>query len=163
MGAAKITDLGGLFIPAFQNVAMAKVSMSAHEARINGFLGPKDRIVFNKDYLIGEAKKEVLRMVEDGYVAPVKTKLPVLGEEAVGMVHAELLNMKSGGFITPHMEFIAKKIAYVLSGGEAKSFMEVSEDYMLQLEREAFVELWKTENSQKMAEHILKTGKPLMI
>jgi len=159
----KITDYASMFIPAFMNIAMAKVSMSAHEARTNGFLKPTDRIVFNKDYLIGEAKKEVLRMVEDGYTPPAKTKIPVMGEDAAGMIHAELNNMKNGGFITPHMEFIAKRICYVLSGGDTRTGIEVSEDYMLQLEREAFVDLWKTENSQKMAEHILKTGKPLFI
>jgi len=162
-GPVKISDMGAFFIPTFQNIAMAKVSMSAAEARKNGFLGAKDRIIFNKDYLIGEAKKEVLRMVEDGYVAPVKTKIPIMGREAQGMIHAELFNMASGGYITPHMNFIAKKIAYVISGGEAKQGIAVSEDYMLKLEREAFVELWQTENSQKMAEHMLTKGKPLMI
>jgi 3-hydroxyacyl-CoA dehydrogenase len=158
-----VKDMAGFYVPAFQMVAMAKVSMSAAEARSNGFLGPKDRIVFNKDYLIGEAKKEVLKMVEDGYVAPAKTRIRVFGKDALGMIYAELFNMSNGKFITPHMEFIAKKIAYVLAGGEANQNAMVTEDYMLQLEREAFVELWKTENSQKMAEHILTTGKPLMI
>ncbi|MCU0847919.1 MAG: 3-hydroxyacyl-CoA dehydrogenase/enoyl-CoA hydratase family protein [Spirochaetes bacterium] len=162
-GPVKVTDMAAYFIPCFQNIAMAKVSMSAAEARKNGFLGPKDRIVYNKDFLIGEAKKEVLKMVDDGYVPPIKTKIPVMGGEAMGMIHAELFNMKNGGYITPHMEFIAKRIAYVLSGGEARSGLSVSEDYMLKLEREAFVDLWKTENSQKMAAHILTTGKPLMI
>ncbi len=159
----KVSNWGDFFIPAFYNLAMAKVSMSAAEARNNGFLGPKDRIIFNKDYLIGEAKKEALKMVDDGYVPPAKKNIPVLGQEAQGMVHAEIQNMRVGGFITPHMEHIAKTIAYVMSGGEARSDMEVSEDYLLQLEREAFVDLWKTENTQKMANHILTTGKPLMI
>ncbi len=159
----KITDMAAFFLPVFMNIAQAKVSMSAAEARNNGFLGPNDRIVFNKDYLIGEAKKEVLKMIDDGYVPPAKTKIPVMGQEAQGMVHAELLNMKLGGYITPHMEFIAKRIAYVISGGDARERLELSEEAMYKLEREAFVDLWKTENTQKMAEHILKTGKPLMI
>ncbi|MFO7736255.1 MAG: 3-hydroxyacyl-CoA dehydrogenase/enoyl-CoA hydratase family protein [bacterium] len=162
-GAVKISDMGAYFVPAFMNIAMAKVSMSAAEARTNGMLGAKDRIIFNKDYLLGEAKKEVIKMVEDGYVAPAKTKIPVFGKDALGMIYAELWNMHHGNFITPHMEYIAKRIAYVLSGGEANQGALVSEDYMLQLERETFVDLWKTENTQKMAEHIVKTGKPLMI
>ena len=162
-GFLKYSKLGEIFVPMFKNVAMASVSNSAAEAKNMGFLRDTDRIIFNKDYLLGEAKKEVLRMVEDGYAPPVKTKIPVIGQEGQGMVNAFLLDMESGGFITPHMSHIAKKIAYVISGGEAIEGMEVTEDYMLQLEREAFIDLWKTENTRKMAEHILKTGKPLMI
>ncbi len=158
-----LEDLGPLFIPTFKNVAMASVTSSAHDAFKKGFLMSYDRIVFNKDYLIGEAKKEVLRMVDDGYAPPLKKPIKVMGDAAQGMIDAELFNMSSGGYITPHMKFIARKIAYVMSGGEARAGSEVSEDYMLQLERDAFVELWQTENSQKMAEHIKNTGKPLMI
>ncbi len=79
------------------------------------------------------------------------------------MIWAEMLNMSNGGYIPKHMEFIAKKIAYCMSGGEARQGQLVSEDYLCKLEREAFVDLWKTEETQKMAEHILNTGKPLMI
>ncbi len=161
--SAKVTDLGAFFIPAFMNVAQAKVSMSASQARKNGFLGPQDRIVFNKDLLIGEAKKEVLKMLDDGYAPPRKNKIPVFGREAHGMLWSEMLNMKSGGFITPHMEFIAKKAAYCMSGGDVPQGTLVDEEYLMTLEREAFVDLWKTENTQKMAEHIMNTGKPLML
>ncbi|MBU0994306.1 MAG: 3-hydroxyacyl-CoA dehydrogenase/enoyl-CoA hydratase family protein [Proteobacteria bacterium] len=161
--SVKLADYGAYFVPTILTIAQAKVSGSAAEARNNGFLGPKDRIVFNKDYLIGEAKKEVLKMVDDGYVAPKKTKIPVMGREAQGMIYVEMFNMSQGSFIPPHMELIAKKVAYVISGGEARQGMLVSEQYMLDLEREAFVELWKTENTQKMAEHIFKTGKPLLM
>ena len=162
-GPAKVTDLGGFFIPAFMSVAQAKVSMSAAEARANGFLGPKDRIVFNKDYIIGEAKKEVIKMLDEGYVPPRKKKIPVMGREAIGMIYAEMLNMKSGGYITPHMETIAKKIGFCMAGGLVQGGTLVDEEYLMTLEREAFVDLWKTENTQKMAEHIMNTGKPLMI
>ncbi|HOS41050.1 MAG TPA: 3-hydroxyacyl-CoA dehydrogenase/enoyl-CoA hydratase family protein [Spirochaetota bacterium] len=162
-GKAEVTDLAGFFVPAFMNVAQAKVSMSAKEARGLGYLGPKDKIVMNKDFLIGQAKKEVLRMVEDGYAPPAKKPIKVLGEEAMGMVLANLLNMRSGGYITPHMEEIAKRIAFCMSGGNVRSGSLVSEDTLMTLEREAFVDLWKTENTQKMAEHIMTTGKPLMI
>jgi 3-hydroxyacyl-CoA dehydrogenase len=160
---ARITDYGAYFIPAFMTVAMAKVSKSAADARSMGFLRPGDRIIFNKDYLVGEAKKEVLRMVEDGYRAPAKKKTVVMGQAAQGLVWTVLADMKAGGFVSPHMDFIAKKIAYCMSGGEAFHGQSVTEDYLLKLEREAFVELWKTENTVKMAEHILKTGKPLLI
>jgi len=102
-------------------------------------------------------------MVEDGYAPPLKTKIPVLGREAIGMIWAEMLNMSGGGYIPPHMEFIAKKICMCMSGGDVPSGTAVSEEHLMKLEREAFVDLWKTENTQKMAEHIMKTGKPLML
>ncbi len=162
-GIAKITDLAGLFIQAFMCVAQAKVSASAADARNNGLLKSSDRIVYNKDLLIGEAKKEVLKMVDDGYMPPKQKKVMVFGREAHGMLWAEMLNMKSGGYITPHMEFVAKKAAYCMSGGDVPQGTEVSEDYLMTLEREAFVDLWKTEGTQKMAEHIMTTGKPLFI
>lgn len=162
-GIAKITDLAGFFIQAFMCVAQAKVSASAADARNNGLLKPTDRIVYNKDLLIGEAKKEVLKMVDDGYMPPKKKKTMVFGREAHGMLWAEMLNMKAGGYITPHMEFVAKKAAYCMSGGDVPQGTMVSEEYLMTLEREAFVELWKTEGTQKMAEHIMTTGKPLFI
>jgi 3-hydroxyacyl-CoA dehydrogenase len=161
--AAKVTDYGGFFINAFMSVAQAKVSRSAAEARSNGFLRESDRIVMNRDNLIGEAKKEVLKMVDDGYAPPLKKKIAVFGREAQGMIWAEMNNMKGGGYITPHMEFIAKKICVCMSGGDVPTGTLVSEEHLMTLEREAFVDLWKTENTQKMAEHILTTGKPLML
>jgi len=160
---AKITDYAGFFIQAFMNVAQAKVSNSAADAMNKGLLRPTDRIVFNRDSLIGEAKKDVLKMVDEGYTPPREKKYPVFGREGIGMVEAEMLNMRSGGYITPHMEFIAKKIAFCMAGGDVPAGTPVSEEYLMKLEREAFVELWKTENTQKMAEHIMKTGKPLFL
>ena len=162
-GAGKVTDMAGFFIQAFMCVAQAKVSSSAADARKNGFLRASDRIVANKDNLIGEAKKEVLKMVDDGYAPPRKKKTAVFGREAQGMIWAEMNNMKSGGYITPHMEFIAKKAAVCMAGGDVPQGTLVSEDHLMTLEREAFVDLWRTENTQKMAENIMKTGKPLFL
>ena len=161
--AVKITDLGGFFLPCFMAVAQAQVGMGAFELKKKGFLGPKDRIIFNRDLQIGEAKKEVIKMVEEGYAPPKHDPILVMGQEVHGMVWAEMLNMKSGGYITPHMEAIAKKIAFVMSGGDVIQGTKISEEQWLRQEREAFVDLWKTENTQKMAAHILATGKPLMI
>ena len=159
----KLADYAAYLIPAFMCVAQAKVSMSAAEAKRNGFLRPTDRIILNKDYLIGEAKKEVLKMVDDGYTPPAMKKYPVMGQEAQGMIYAEMMNMAGGGYIPKHMEKIAKRAIYCMSGGEARQGQLVSEDYLMKLEREAFVDLWKTEETQKMAEHIMNTGKPLML
>jgi 3-hydroxyacyl-CoA dehydrogenase len=154
-------DLAKYYIPVFMSIALAKVSTSAAEARANGFLGPKDRIVFNRDYLVGEAKKEVLKMVDEGYAPPIKQKIKVLGQAAQGMINTEILNMLSGNFITEHDAFLAKRIAYVVSGGDVRDNSEVEEDVILKLEREAFVDFWKEEKTVARVEHMLKTGKPL--
>jgi len=154
-------DLAKFFIPVFMAIAMAKVSMSAAEARANGFLSPKDRIVFNRDYLIGEAKKEVLKMVDEGYAPPVKRKIKVFGESAQGMINAEIFNMVSAKFVSEHDALLAKRIAYVLSGGEVRANSEVDEEVILKLEREAFIDFIKEEKTIARIEHMLKTGKPL--
>jgi len=154
-------DLAKFFIPAFMSIALAKVSTSAADARANGFLGPNDRIVFNRDYLIGEAKKEVLKMVDDGYAPPVKSKIKVLGEAAQGMINAEIFNMLHGKFITEYDAFLAQRIAYVVSGGHVRDNSEIDEDVILKLEREAFVDFWKEAKTVARVEHMLKTGKPL--
>lgn len=159
----KLTDYAAYFIPAFTAVAQAQVSSSAADAARRMFLRPTDRIVMNKDHLIGEAKKEVLKMVAEGYTAPAPKAVLVMGQEAQGMIAAEMFNMSSGGFIPKHMMTIAKKIAYCMSGGEARQGLLVTEEYLCKLEREAFVDLWRTEETQKMAEHIVTTGKPLML
>jgi len=154
-------DLTRFFIPAFMAVGMAKVSMSAAEARANGFLLPADRIVFNRDYLIGEAKKEVLKMVDEGYAPPVKRQIKVLGEAAQGMVNAQVSDMQKAGYISDYDLFVLKRIAYVMSGGDVRSNSMIDEDIILTLEREAFVDLLKEEKTIARIDHMLKTGKPL--
>ncbi|MFP4420523.1 MAG: 3-hydroxyacyl-CoA dehydrogenase NAD-binding domain-containing protein [Desulfococcaceae bacterium] len=159
--AVKGADLAQYFLPVFQNIAMAQVSSSAADARAKGFLGPEDRIVFNRDHLIGEAKKEVLRMVDAGYMPPIPRPVPVLGEAAQGMVQSELFNMQSGGFVGEYDVFLARRIAFVISGGQVKKNSQLDESVLLTLEREAFVDFWKQEKTQARVEHMLKTGKPL--
>ncbi len=157
------TDLLAMFLKVFQAIAMAQVGGSAMDARKAGFLRPVDRIIFNKDYLIGEAKKEVLRMVEDGYVAPARSAIKVMGQDAMGPVDSNIPDMLAAYQIAPHMAEIARIVAYIVSGGEAKQGSEISEEAMLKLEREAFVQLWKDEKSQKMADHMATKGKPLFL
>ena len=160
---APVTDNLAVFLHAFQQIAMAKVGGSAMDARKAGYLRPQDRIIFNRDYLIGEAKKEVVKLYEDGYVPQPKTPISVMGYAAMGAINANLPDMLTGGQITPHMAHIARTVAYVLSGGDAAQNSYIGEDAMLKLEREAFVELWKTENTRRMAEHMATKGKPLML
>jgi len=154
-------DLGKFFIPVFMNIAMAKVSTSAADARSLGLLGPNDRIVFNRDHLIGEAKKDVLKMVDEGYAPPVKRKLKVLGESAQGMINAEIFNMLQGRYVSEYDAFLAKRIAYVIAGGDVRTGSKIDEDVILKLEREAFIDFWKQEKTHARVEHMLKKGKPL--
>jgi 3-hydroxyacyl-CoA dehydrogenase len=157
----KDVDLSKFFIPTFMSIATAKVSMSAAEARANGFLGPQDRIVFNRDLLIGEAKKEVLRMADAGYAPPAKAKLKVLGAAAEGMVNGELFNMQSAGYVSEYDAFLARRIATVVGGGDVRTNSEVDEEVILNLEREAFIDFLKQEKTLARIDHMLKTGKPL--
>ena len=154
-------DLAKYFIPTFMAIGMAKVSMSAAEARANGFLGPQDRIVFNRDLLIGEAKKEVLKMVDDGYAPPAKRPLKVLGQAAQGMIEAELFNMLNAKYVSDYDVFLATRIAYVISGGETRANSMVGEETILELEKEAFLDFLKEEKTLARIDHMLKTGKPL--
>ncbi len=150
-------DVAKFFLPVFMAIAMAKVSTSAADARANGFLGPRDRIIFNRDYLISEAKKDVLKMVDEGYAPPPKRKIKVLGQAAQGMVNAEISNMLNGKFISEYDAFLAKKIAYVISGGDVRDNAQIEEDVILTLEREAFIELLKEEKTLARIDHMLAT------
>ena len=154
-------DLTKFFVPTFMAIGMAKISMSAAEARANGFLGPQDRIVFNRDYLIGEAKKEVLKMLDDGYAPQVKRPIKVAGTAAQGMIDSELFNMQSAKFVSKYDVFLAKRIAFVISGGDIRSGSAIDETVILNLEREAFIDFWKQEKTVARVEHMLSTGKPL--
>ena len=100
-------------------------------------------------------------MVADGYTPPVKRKIKVLGEAAHGMASAQLNDMFHGQFISEHDLKLAKRIAYVISGGDVRANSEIDEDVILKLEREAFVDFWKEEKTVARVEHMLKTGKPL--
>jgi 3-hydroxyacyl-CoA dehydrogenase len=156
-------DWLSVFLQAFQTIAMPMPTGSAQEARAKGFLRPQDRIVFNRDYLIGEAKKEVLRMVEDGYVPPANLPVKVFGQDAMGALDANIPDMLAGYRIAPHISTVVRRVGYIISGGTAYKGEAISEEAMLALEREMFVDCWKTEKSRKMAEHMATKGKPLFI
>ncbi len=154
-------DFGKLFIPVFMNIGTAKVSSSAKDAMSLGFLSYNDRIVANKYHLIAEAKKEVLHLVNCGYVPPVKKKIPVMGESGFAMVNAELFNRLEGSFLSEHDAKIAKKAAFVISGGNVKEGSLVDEETILTLEREAFLELCNEPKTFERIAYTLKTGRPL--
>lgn len=146
---------------AFETIAMAKVSTSGKEAINLGYLRPTDRISINSDHLLYDAKQLVLTMDKEGY-SPVKPrKIRVIGESGYANLRQNIYSMRVGGLISEHDELIASKIAYVISGGNVAAGTEVNEQYILELERQAFLELIKTQKSQQRMQHMLTKGKPL--
>jgi 3-hydroxyacyl-CoA dehydrogenase len=147
----------------FMNIGMAKVATSAYEAFDIGVLQQhKDLIVVNKDRQIAEAKKRVLSFAEKGYTQPIQRKdVKVLGKQALGMFLVGIDGMQAGGYISEHDKKIASKLAYVMSGGDLSSSQTVSEQYLLDIEREAFLSLCGERKTIERIQHMLKTGKPL--
>ncbi len=154
-------DPSRFLLPAFMNITTATVSASAKDAQAKGFLGPCDRIVFNRDHLIGEAKKEVLRMTADGYRPPPQRKIKVAGEAFQGLVNVQAADYLRAGFISEYDALLAKRIAHVMSGGDMRSESEVDEQVILNLEAEAFLDLLKEKKTHQRIEHMLRTRKPL--
>lgn len=146
----------------FEMIGMGKVATSAQEARAWGFLRDKDSISMNGDRLIADAKQEVLNLDASGYVPPVpRTDILALGESAQAAMKLALHMMKRGGYISEHDELIGKRLAKVMSGGDLNHHTYVSEQYLLDLEREAFVSLCGERKTQERIAAMLKTGKPL--
>jgi 3-hydroxyacyl-CoA dehydrogenase len=144
---------------AFKVIAMATTSTSALEARALGFLRPMDRITMNRDRLIADAKARVLDLAID-YVAPAPRTIGALGKEALGNLQYAGWAMREGGQITDHEVRIARELAYVLCGGDGPPRV-VTEQDILDLEREAFLKLLGTKPTQERIAYTLKTGKPL--
>jgi len=145
-----------------QTIAMARVSTSAVEARELGFLRESDHITMNRDRLIEDAKQTALAMVREGYEQPhPRTDIPVLGEPALATIKMAVHMMVRGGFISEYDAHVAKKLAHIITGGDLSHKTLVSEQYLLDLEREAFVSLCGEKKTQERIQHMLKTGKPL--
>ena len=162
--AAKAPDADPLaFLKAtFETLGMGKVATSAQEGRAFGFLRDSDAISMNGDRLIQDAKQEVLNLAAAGYVQPVeRTDITVLGESAESAMKLALHMMKQGGFISEHDQKIGHKLAHIMSGGTINHKRQVSERYLLDLEREAFVSLCGERKTQERIAAMLKTGKPL--
>ncbi|MEC7262785.1 MAG: 3-hydroxyacyl-CoA dehydrogenase/enoyl-CoA hydratase family protein [Bacteroidota bacterium] len=147
----------------FLTIGMAKVSTSAYEAFDLGVLQKgKDVIVVNKDRQIATAKAHAKLMAEAGYTKPVKRKdVKVLGKQALGMFLVGTDSMEAGHYISEHDKKIADKLAYVMAGGDLSEPTLVTEQYLLDLEREAFLSLCTERKTLERIQHMLKTGKPL--
>jgi 3-hydroxyacyl-CoA dehydrogenase len=145
----------------FELIGMGKVSTSAQEAKAWGFLRDCDGISMNSDRLIADAKREVLHLA-DSYVQPQpRTDILALGEAALAAFKVALHMMKRGGYISEHDELIGQKIAKILCGGDMNHQTYVSEQHLLDLEREGFLSLCGERKTQERIAFMLKNGKPL--
>ncbi|MBW7651316.1 3-hydroxyacyl-CoA dehydrogenase/enoyl-CoA hydratase family protein [Anoxybacillus sp. ST4] len=154
-------DLQKVANKVFETIAMAKVSTSAAEARELNFLNAQDSISINGDHLIHDAKQTVLALYESGYKPPVRRKVPVVGETGYATLLLGAQGMYHSGYISEHDLKIAKKLAYVIAGGSVPYGTEVDEQYLLDLEREAFLSLVGEPKTQARMQHMLVKGKPL--
>ena len=154
-------DLQKVANKVFETIAMAKVSTSAAEARELNFLNAQDSISINGDHLIHDAKQTVLALYESGYKPPMRRKIPVVGETGYATLLLGAQGMYHSGYISEHDLKIAKKLAYVIAGGSVPYGTEVDEQYLLDLEREAFLSLVGEPKTQARMQHMLVKGKPL--
>ena len=147
----------------FLTIGMAKVSTSAYEAFDLGLMQKgKDVVVVNKDRQIATAKAHAKLMAESGYTQPVKRKdVRVLGKQALGMFLVGTDSMEHSKYISEHDQKIANKLAYVMAGGDLSEPTLVTEQYLLDIEREAFLSLCTERKTLERIQHMLKTGKPL--
>ncbi len=159
--AANSSDPWQDFEKRYKNLAMAQVATSAREAQQMGFLRESDTIVMNTKELLLVAKQRANFMAISGYRPPLKAKFKVFGEQGIATVNGLLVNMFAGGQISEHDLLIARNLAKVMCGGEVEKDSEVSEDWVLRIEKEMFKQLAISEKSAARMQHMLETGKPL--
>jgi 3-hydroxyacyl-CoA dehydrogenase len=150
-----------LIAQASLNVAMAKVSSSAEEARQLRYLRPEDGVSLNREFLLFEAKQRALGLAGAGYRPPRPLELVAAGYDAAKTIAVKVWGMVEGGFASQHDALIANKVAYVLCGGTVAGQTVVGEQHYLDLEREAFLSLCGEPLTQARIKHMLETGKPL--
>jgi 3-hydroxyacyl-CoA dehydrogenase len=147
---------------AFETIGMAKVATSAKEAREFGFLRPWDKITIQRDFLIQDAKSTVLAMNREGYETPrPRTDIPLPGRSEFSSFAYGLYAMRIAGHISEYDERVGRKIAFVLTGGNVPAGTKLSEQDLLDLEREAFLSLCGEEKTQARIQYMLMKGKPL--
>lgn len=163
--AALVTKPGDVEINVLQqhymHIATGRVSKSAHEARQMSILRPTDGITMNRDRLLADAKAACLQLAASGYSQPQPEMVKVQGRTALGSLLVGVNQMLMGGYISAHDAYIANELAYVICGGDLTSPQFVSEQYLLDLEREAFTKLCGTRKTQERIHAILTTNKAL--
>ncbi len=145
----------------FETIGTAKVATSAHEAQQLGFFGGDTRVIMNRNHLLSEAKKTVLDLVAENYQAPARAKIYAAGERAMAAMRIGIYSMLSAKYISEYDAKVGEKLAYVLCGGKLTAPAWVDEQYILDLEREAFISLCGEEKTRERIWHFLNTGKPL--
>ncbi|MGV2826800.1 3-hydroxyacyl-CoA dehydrogenase NAD-binding domain-containing protein [Myxosarcina sp. GI1(2024)] len=156
------TQIQPFLLQVFKTIGMAKVANSAYEALELGFLSPTAKIVINSDRRLYVAKQEVICLDLEGYAPiPRGDSIMVLGEPGRAALEHGAYVFQQGGYISEYDRFLANRLAYVLTGGELSAPSLVSEDYLLQLERETFIPLLKEKKTQERIAHLLTTKKPL--
>jgi 3-hydroxyacyl-CoA dehydrogenase len=161
-GRGESVELMEAMKQAFETVAMAKVSMSAFEAKNLGFISNGDDVTMNRERVLTDAKERALELAREGYRAAVpRTDIPAPGESILATLKLGVHIMHEGEFITDHEVKIANKVAEVLCGGAVNPGTPVSEQYLLDLEREAFKSLCGEKKTQERIQYTLKTGKTL--
>lgn len=147
---------------AFETIATAKIATSAHEAHALGFLTDSDRITMNRERVLSDAKARALELVRAGYEPPVpRTDIPAPGENLLATLKMGVHLMRQGDYITDYEVKLGGKIAEVLCGGNVTPGTPVSEQYILDLEREGFKSLCGERKTQEKIQYTLKTGKTL--
>lgn len=154
-------ELISYIAPAFEYAATAKVSTSAAEARDLGFLRPTDEIVMNRDHLLAQAKEVVLELDLQGYIPPQPGEVPVAGPDGRAVLELAAFTLKNSGLASEYDAHVANKLAYVITGGNLPAGTLVPEQYLLDLEREAFLGLVGQQKTQERIMHMLQKNKPL--
>jgi len=158
-----ITDYFPGLARAFETIGLAKIGTSAHEALHYGYLRPSETTVHVQgERRLDAAKAKILELAAQGYVPPAtRTDIPAVGEDGLSALKTQLHIMHRGGYISDHDKLIGSKLAYVLTGGNLSGLQRVPEQYLLDLEREAFLSLCGEPKTVGRIQHMLKTGKPL--
>jgi len=145
----------------FETIGMAKVAVGAHEAFEYGFFQPGDRIIMNKDYLLGEAKRSALAMVQEGYKPPAQEMIYAAGRDVLAYLRTAIWSLQEAGWASEHDALVADKLAWVLCGGDLTEPTWVPEDYILDLERKVFIDLCKEKKTRERMAYMLEHNKPL--
>ncbi len=145
----------------FMNVAMGKVSMSAEEARAMGMLDERDQVTLNRDYLLEDAKQTALGLARAGYQTPRRRTFRLPGESGYATIRSSLQMMKEAQQVSAHDVIVGSKLAWVLCGGRTSPAMRVTEQHVLDLEREAFLSLCGEEKTRERMQYMLMNNKPL--
>ena len=145
----------------FETIGLAKVSTSAADARRLGFLRPVDGMSMNRERVVADAKAVALERVREGYRKPLPRTIPVGGDSVLAALKLGVHLAWRSGRITDHDAVVGRALASVLAGGSLPHQAMVSEQYLLELEREAFLRLCGEQKTLARVQHTLKTGKPL--